>query len=44
MICDNTFSTGFYFWLGKTAAEIVFTFGVLAVFAVIVLIATSRKR
>ena len=32
MICENTFDTGFYFWLGKLAAEVAWGIGFLWLF------------
>lgn len=29
MICENTFDTGFYFWLGKIAAEVAWGIGLI---------------
>ena len=40
MICDNTFSTGFWFWLGRVTAEVA-VWGGIALFLIALAIGTT---
>ena len=46
MTCTDTVASGFYFWFGKIAAEVVFSIGCIAIITAIYLAAYfyySRK-